>query len=488
MTSETPYPTRNKLFLGSCFSLIATSVCFAVVGGVMGALKQEFILSNTQVGLIGGAALWGFSISIIPLGLLCDTIGMKNLLRFAFLCHLAGALIMIFATGFWMLFCGALVLSLGNGTVEAACNPLVVTLYPEQKTRKLNHFHVWFPGGIVIGGLLTYAMDKLHIGNWQWKIALIIVPAIIYGILMLRETFPQTERVQKGITFTGMVKAAFLSPLFWALFICMGITASLELGPNRWVPAVLESGGMPGILVLVYITGLMAVLRQFAGPVIHKLSPVGVMLFSSILTGASLYWMSSAETLSIAFASATFFAVGACYMWPTMIGIASERIPESGALGLGLLGGMGMLVAGAITSPMMGKVADQYLHEHLPVAETASILQQVSDQYPLFAANVAEDVIRSEILGAKAEVDAVLEAYESSAALPKDQTAAAMRSAITNAPLEAASIKAGLTGILGPSDNYGGRMSFRYVAPFAIIPIAFFAAIFLIDKRRTASA
>ena len=151
---------KERLFLGSCFGLIATSVCFAVVGAIMGPLKEQFALSNEQVGYIGGAAIWGFTISIFVLGPLCDVLGMRNLLRFALLCHVAGALTMILASGYWMLFSGASILSLGNGTIEAACNPPVATLYPDQKTRKLNQFHVWFLGGIVIGGVAALLLSR----------------------------------------------------------------------------------------------------------------------------------------------------------------------------------------------------------------------------------------------------------------------------------------------------------------------------------------
>ena len=100
----------NRLFVGSCFALISTSVCFAIIGAIMGALKEQFVLSNEEVGYIGGAAIWGFTLSIFALGPLCDVLGMRNLMRFAFICHFAGAAVMIFATGFWSLFTGALIL------------------------------------------------------------------------------------------------------------------------------------------------------------------------------------------------------------------------------------------------------------------------------------------------------------------------------------------------------------------------------------------
>ena len=201
----------GRLFLASCLSLIATSVAFAVIGDIMGPLKTAFVLTNEQVGSIGGAALWGFTLSIIVLGPLCDVLGMRNLLRFSFVCHLAGPLLMMFAKpgphGFWTLFAGALILALGNGTVEAACNPLVATIYPRNKTTKLNQFHVWFPGGIVIGGLLCFLFSKLGLDSYKLRLALIIIPALIYGVLFTGQKFPLTERVQSGISFLGMVGA-----------------------------------------------------------------------------------------------------------------------------------------------------------------------------------------------------------------------------------------------------------------------------------------
>jgi hypothetical protein len=435
------------------------------------------------VGWIGGAALWGFTVSIFVLGPLVDWAGMRNLLRFALLCHAAGTLLMIFATGFWMLFFGALILALGNGTVEAACNPLVATIYPDQKTKKLNQFHVWFPGGIVIGGVAAFLLDKVGVTNWQIKLALILVPTVVYGILFVGQKFPATERVQSGVSFGGMVEGALTRPLFLILLVCMAITASLELGPNRWVPAVLEAGGIPGILVLAYISGLMAVLRFFAGPVVHKLSPTGMLVASAILSGIGLYWLSFAESTAMAFASATVFAVGVCYFWPTMLGVTSERVPKSGALGLALMGGMGMLIVGVVTAPQMGRIADKYLHQALPRDQTVAVLERVVETYPPTAASTPEP-FKSEILGAVGSVSAVL-AKAQTGDLPETETANALRNAVKNAPEgdASAAIKDTINNeVLGPADNYGGRMSFRYVAPFSIVIIIVFGILFLRDR------
>jgi len=204
----------GRLFTGSCLALISTSVCFAVIGDIMNTLKTEFVLTNEQAGLIGGAALWGFTISIFALGPLVDALSMRLLIWFAFICHSVGALVLISAGGFWTLFWGALILALGNGTVEAACNPLVATIYPDRKTEKLNQFHVWFPGGIVIGGLICFFLGRMDIVSWQIRVAVILVPTIIYGFLFIGQKFPATERVQSGVSFGGMFQATFYRPLF----------------------------------------------------------------------------------------------------------------------------------------------------------------------------------------------------------------------------------------------------------------------------------
>lgn len=477
-------PTNaGRLFLGSCLALISTSVAFAVIGDIMGTLKNEFVLTNAQVGMIGGAALWGFTVSMIALGPLCDALGMKRLLGFALACHLAGPLVMVFANGFGMLFSGALILALGNGTVEAACNPLVATLYPDNKTVKLNQFHVWFPGGIVIGGLLCFALAQLDNHSWQLRLCLVMIPAVIYGLLFIGQPFPATERVQSGVSFGGMCKATFLRPLFWVMFICMGITASLELGPNRWIPAILQSGGMPGILVLVYITGLMAVLRSFAGSFVHRLSPPGLLFASAVLAGLGLYWLSFAESLGMAIAAATVFALGVCFFWPTMLGVVAERIPKGGALALAMMGGMGMLASGMVASPMIGAAADTYLKDKLPQAETIAVLQEVATVFPKLQSEAKGDLGEDLQPGIDA-ANSVLEKIKAdpTGGLPHPDTANALRAVIGSGV--GAEVVGKAADILNPADNYGGRMSFRLIAPFSIILVVVFGAMYVGDRRK----
>lgn len=481
---DAPFGDPRRLFLGSCVALVATSVAFATVGAVMFDLKREFVLSNAQVGWIAGVALGGFAVSQLLFSPLCDTLGMRFLLRLAFVGHLAGSLIMILAGGFGALYAGALVLAMANGLVEAACNPLVAALYPRDKTVKLNQFHVWFPGGIVLGGLAAFALDSAGLGGWQLKVGLILIPTAAYGALLLRQRFPPTEGVRSGVSMGEMFRAALTTPLMLLMLACVALTASVELGPNRWIPAVLEAGGMPGILVLVYISGLMAILRYRAGPVVHHLSPTGVLLASVLASGAGLMWMSAGGSTASMFAAATVFAVGVCYMWPTMLGFVSERVPRSGALGLGLMGAVGMAVVGWGTSPIMGRIADRHAHEGLP--RDAVILTLQEARGALESQSLRTPGPRGEDLrSALAATTAVLASVDASGSLPPVETANALRAVISSGSTSPAVDRA--SALLGPAENRGGLASFRYMVPLCGVLAVVFGALHVGDRRRRRS-
>lgn len=347
----------NRLFLASCFALITTAMSFAIRGDIMGDLEKGFLLNKEQLGLIAGTAFWGFTLSMLAGGSLCDWVGMKKLLWLAMAGHAAGVVVTIVAGGFWMLFTGTLLIGLANGMVEAACNPLIASLYPDNKTTKLNHFHVWFPGGIVLGGIASYLLT-LGDFNWQLKMAALLVPLAVYIVLFYGQLFPETERVKSGVSSSAMF-AGLLRPLFLLMVGCMMLTASTELGPGQWIPNILTaSAGVSGILVLVWINGLMALGRQFAGPVVHKLSPTGVLLASSFFSLLGLLALGYAHGPVMTFAAASLFALGVCYFWPTMLGFVAERCPQTGAIGLAVMGGAGMLSVSFIL-PVMGALLDQ---------------------------------------------------------------------------------------------------------------------------------
>ncbi len=330
----------SRLFTASCVALIVTAMSFALRGAATAEWVAQLNLTNEQAGWINGSAFWGFTLAMMFGGPLVDALGLGRIIGVAFVGHALGILLTLVAWDFWSLFAGTLIFGIANGSVEAACNPLVASLFPNNQTTKLNHFHVWFPGGIVIGGLLSFVFGKLGLG-WRAQFVTMLVPLAVYGFLFVRQQFPQTERVQRGET-TGSMFTACLSPGFLLMVGCMLLTAATELGPGQWIPSILEHAGVSGILVLVWITGLMAVGRMFAGPFVHKLSPIGMLVASALMSTAGLYAMSH-STGAMLFASATLFAFGVCFFWPTMLGFVAENYPKTGALGLAIMGGAGML-------------------------------------------------------------------------------------------------------------------------------------------------
>ncbi len=352
---------KNLLFNASCLALVVTALSFGTRGGFITPWMEEFNLTGAEVGWIVGTAFWGFTLAMIILGPLIDILGIGKVLAIAFICHVIGLTMTIFAQGFWTLFFSTMFIGIANGSVEAAANPMVTALYPKDKTAKLNRFHMWFPTGIVIGGLIVFFLDEIGIG-WRIQTAVMLVPTFGYGLLFLRQKFPETERVTVGASYKDMLKAC-ISPLFLFMAFCMLFTASTELGTNQWIAALFNNSvsnlfgeGVGAILILVWISAIMALARLVAGPVVHRLSGIGVLLFSSIFSGVGLYLMSISSG-AVLFAAATVFAIGVAYFWPNMLGVVAEKVPTSGALGLAIMGGIGFL-GGAIAQPALGKIYD----------------------------------------------------------------------------------------------------------------------------------
>ncbi len=336
-------------------ALVVTAMTFAIRARLELVFQTDFQLSLEEIGFAFAPAFYGFTIAMIIGGPLVDILGMKRIVWLAFICHAVGIVVTIMATGFWSLFAGVLATGLGNGMVEAACNPLVTALYPNDKIKMLNRFHVWFPGGIMIGAIIAYFMIDVMAINWQALVALLALPLVAYGYLFLGQELPKTERVSLGIS-TGDMWKAVTSPLFLFMAFCMLLTASTELGTNQRIDSLLQSTGVPAILVLAFINGIMAVGRGFAGSVVHKLSSSGMLLFSAVFSFLGLIAMSYSSG-AMTFLSAGIFAIGICYFWPTMLGFVSEKIPASGALGLSIMGGLGMFSV-SIVLPIMGRFMD----------------------------------------------------------------------------------------------------------------------------------
>jgi fucose permease len=504
-SSSAPAPAANleginryRLFVGICLALVPTGASFALVSNILIQLKEEFILTNYQVGLIGGAALWGMAISLLFIGPMLEGFGLKRATWFAFLGHLLGLTIMIAAvtmvgspSAFWVLMLGAATLAMGNGMIEVGGNPLVAALYPEEKTVRLNYFHAWFPLGIVAGGLIGFAMANFGgaLGYWPWQLAVIYIPILVYGAMVLPQKFPRTENAAAGLPVGEMFRYTFTSPLFLLILAMMALAISIELGTNRWVPAILEAVGMHGILVLVWISGWMVVLRFLAAPIVERLSPPGMLAGTSVLTAVGLYLMSFAGTLGTALLASTLFAWGIAFFFPTIVGLVSERLPRTGSLGIVLTAGVGLGAAGAIGVPVMGSIADHYLAEALDPAATVSVLEGVEQQFPAYLqlADGQDAATRGyrerDVRDALGATQAALTAYRERGEVASDATANALR-AIMASGVPGEPLVGQAAAILQPAEAYGGQTSLRVIAPFALILTLVFGAMYVMDRRR----
>jgi len=362
---------RTQLFRASCLSLLVTSLSFGIRAGILNDQGVRFHLNGSELGTIAATAFWGFPLAIIVGGFIVDIIGMKKLLVSAFVFHLIGILLTIFANGYWTLFLSTLMIGIANGTVEASCNPLVASLYPDNKTTKLNHFHLWFPAGLVIGTLIVFGFDKALAHGvspkpyWisQLEIATMLIPTLIYGFLFSKLKFPVTERVSAGVSTSDMYKS-LLNPLLLFMIICMFGTAITELFTNQWMDVLFKTVTDNSILILTFVASMQVLGRAFAGPIVHRLAPQGVLLISAILTAVGIYMMIHLHGDAIYFA-AVVFGLGVAFFWPCMIGFVAENLPRTGAVGLNLMGGAGMFGV-SIYMIFMGGHYDAIMIQKLP--------------------------------------------------------------------------------------------------------------------------
>jgi MFS family permease len=355
MTATTS--NRRSLFIASCASLLVTSLSFGIRAGILNDLGVEFELNGSELSRIAATAFWGFPVSMIIGGALVDKVGMKNLMRLAYIGHFAGILLTIFAGGFWSLWISTLFIGLANGMVEAVCNPLVASIYPEEKTTKLNQFHLWFPGGIVIGSLVAFSFGKLGL-SWQVMMAVMLLPTIWYALQMERMEFPVTERVANKVSDSDMYKA-LLNPLYIIITIAMLGTATSELFINQYVDVLLKSVSDNAILILLITSGVMTFGRGIAAPVVERFSTTGMLLFSAVFTTIGLYMMGTMDG-SMLFVSAFVFGIGVTYFWPTMIGFVATYLPATGAVGMAVIGAAGMFAV-SIYMQFMGGFYDELM-------------------------------------------------------------------------------------------------------------------------------
>ena len=365
---------KQRLFVASCISLVTTAMVFAIRGDIAGPMSGSFQLTNEQMGLIFSPAFFAFTIAIFISGALVDLVGMRSLHILSAFGYIVGVALVLVAPhptapvasifdhiGPTLLYVGYLIMGLSQGLVEGVINPLIATIYTEEKTKRFNMLHAWWPGGMVIGGLLAVAMTKMFDASWQLKLSTIVVPAVIYLAMAATMKYPQTERVTSNVS-TADMWGQTLKPFFIVLFVCMWMTAAAELAPDQWFPKVMGDllPQLQGVLFLVYTAGLMFVLRTFGSGIAHR-APIATLLVCSALTGIGLYWLGGLEpgvSPLIAFAAATVFGVGKTYLWPTMLGVTAEQFPKGGALLISLMGGAGMASV-AVALPIMGARMDR---------------------------------------------------------------------------------------------------------------------------------
>ena len=369
----------KRLFYGSCFALITTAFSFSIRAGILPQLAETFSLSGQRLGFINSMWFLGFPISMILGGIFYHTIGPKRIMQFAFATHTLGIILTIFSGGYTGLLVSTLLIGIGNGCTEAACNPMIADAYEgKQMNTLLNRFHMWFPGGIVLGSLVSLLMTSLDLG-WQAQIWIIMIPTLIYAYLFMGQEFPKPKI--EGVTSIGENIKAMLSPMYLFILACMALTAISEFGPQQWTSLILSNSGAHPMVILALITGLMAIGRYFGGDIVHRFDQTGVLLGSAVLTAIGIFLLST-QTGGMVYVAAIFFALGVCYFWPNMIGFVAEKIPLSGALGMSIVGGMGMF-SSSIFQAIIGGWIDSSTAEQSALGLTGTDLELAAGQQTL---------------------------------------------------------------------------------------------------------
>jgi MFS transporter, DHA2 family, metal-tetracycline-proton antiporter len=475
MTGAMPESAEARKSFAVCFAaLVATSFCFILRAFSIDAWGVEFSLTKQQLGELAGVGLWPFAISIVLLSLIVDRVGFKVLLWFAAACHLGGLVMILMADGYWPLYWGTFVLSLGNGAVEAGINPLIATQFRHDKTTWLNRLHAGWPAGFVLGGLLAMMLPADM--GWRMKMALILIPVITYIVMLLPRKFPQSERVAAGVSYREMLaEAGYVSafiiallmifevarvfdlgngikwgliaaltigygvwsrspgrPFFIIMILIMIPLAITELGTDSWItsmmtPAMTDMGLNAG-WVLVYTMSLVLVLRLFAGPLVHKLSPLGLLAVSALLAAIGLVLLSKTTGIMLLLA-ATIYGLGKAFFWPTSLGVVSEQSPRGGAITINVIAGVGMLGAGIVGGPLIGGVQDNHmvkgLQEYDAQHNTQLVSQLTVERKGILGSYTAVDPEKLASISAedkaavtKIDVESKLDALRSIAVLP----------------------------------------------------------------------
>ncbi len=376
---------RGRLFWIGVLALFTAAMLFGLRAGLNSGMRDEIFAGTSNPGeLIGaafGAAFLGFGFTLFGASPLLDKLGIGNVLRGSAVCFISSVILIYIATLvgdaelaqrlFWF---GMLLQGIGWGGQEAAINPMTTALYPEDKTHRLNVLHAWWPAGIIVGGLIGFGVSQFDI-PWKLAMATALIPAVGILILAAGVKFPPTEREADGISFKDMMLEIFRSPTFLIWFGAMFLTASLELAPGQWVEAALSAKvGFNAVLILVYVSGLMFVMRHFAGPLAHRLSNPGLLWLSSLLAMIGLYAMATLSGPVGVLIAATIWGTGVCFMWPTMMASVAERYPRGGSWFIGLIGTAAALAMYFIL-PMLGRIYDSSMIEAAGGADALGALR-----------------------------------------------------------------------------------------------------------------
>jgi len=454
---------EKKLFWACWIALVATAFVFIVRSQILNDWRGEFNLTNTELGALGGAGLWPFAFTIVLFSLIIDKIGYGRAMAFAWLCHAVSVVVTVTAKNYQMLYIGTIIAALGNGTVEAVINPVVATMFKNEKVKWLNILHAGWPGGLVVGGFFALGMGT---ADWRWKVGLLLIPTVLYGVLLLGQKFPIHERVAAGVPFKDMLKelgaigaliivalmvrelgtdfgfgltpqiiitaviviayGAYVQslgrPLLIILMLIMLPLATTELGTDGWItdlltPTAAEIGINAG-WVLIYTSFIMMVLRFSAGPIVHRIQPLGLLAVSATLGIIGLTFLSKAEGMMI-FAAATLYGVGKSFFWPTTLGIVAEQFPKGGALTLNTIAGVGMIGVGIVGNVFIGAIQDK------------EIITKLEQNNPEIHAQVLGPE-KNSVLGTyhAVDVEKVAQLNEEQQAVVNDTTAAAKKDAL----------------------------------------------------------
>ena len=378
---STTTSTEKRLFWASFITLIAAGIGFSIRAAILKDWAAQFGFTQGELGNITGGGLVGFGLTIIVLSFIADKVGYGRLMALAFLLHLSSVIVTVAATpiytsmgrdaAYQCLWWGCFLFALGNGTCEAVINPLTATLYPKEKTHWLNILHAGWPGGLILGALLAVLFETLNASgkmvSWEVQISSYGIPVLIYGILMAGQKFPKSEASSAGVTIGTMLKEV-LAPVLLMLLVLHALVGYVELGTDSWIANITGSimkNSQQGLLLFIWTSGLMFILRFFAGPIVHRISPLGLLFVSGLLGAVGLALLGSSETVTMCIIAATVYGFGKTFLWPTMLGVVSERFPRGGAVTLGLVGGVGMLSAGLLGGPGIGYKQDYFATEDL---------------------------------------------------------------------------------------------------------------------------